>query len=62
MKAENYQRFEEWHPEEIVNDRIIYFDAYRKPRCGGKTDRGNVFWNVLFIVLCLSVLICLFLH
>lgn len=62
MKAGNYQRFEEWRPEENVTDRIIYFDAYRKPRYRGKTDSGNIFWNVLFIVLCLSVLVCLFMH
>lgn len=62
MKTGNYQRFVEWSPEEIVTDRIIYLDAYRKPRYRRKTDRGNVIWNVLFIVLCLSVLVCLFLH
>lgn len=62
MKTENYQSFESWNSEELVIKSIIYLDAYRKPRRGNRVKSVAIFWNVLFTVMCLSVLACLFLH
>ncbi len=68
MRTVSTQRYETWDDEVRIND-IIYLPqrpiyerkrAYRRRR--RSAGRSDLFWNVIFTVLCLSVLVCLFLH
>lgn len=67
MRTGNSQRFEQWN-DDYDMDNIIYLedhrnlDDYRETLRRRNLGKGDVFWNVAFVVLCLSVLICLFLH
>jgi hypothetical protein len=67
MRTANTQRNDTWDDEARMNDIIYlpqhhYYErkrTYRRRRSRGSSD---AFWNVIFTVLCLSVLVCLFLH
>jgi hypothetical protein len=68
MRTVNTQRNDIWDDEARMND-IIYLPQ-RQPYERKRTYRrrrwslgsSEAFWNVIFSVLCLSVLACLFLH
>lgn len=68
MRTVNTQRYDIRDDEMRVNDIIYLQDrcAYdrRRPRSRRRRNAGrsDMFWNVIFSALCLSVLVCLFLH
>ncbi|NLA87543.1 MAG: hypothetical protein GX847_09770 [Clostridiales bacterium] len=68
MKAAETQLYDTWNDAVRAND-IIYLrgrQAHHHRRRRGRRRRNaagsEVFWNVIFSALCLSVLVCLFLH
>jgi hypothetical protein len=68
MRTVNTQRYDTWDEESRV-DNVIYlpyryaYDGRRaRSRRRHSASRSDAFWNVIFTVLCLSVLVCLFLH
>ncbi len=62
MKAVNYARHDEWRREEEPSNNVIYLYDNRRVRSRRRKKNPDVFWNVLFSGLCLSVLVVLFLH
>lgn len=71
MRSANSQRTIEWAGSCTHTDNIIYFNEVselpdyraklrRKKRRG--ESRADAFWNLLYVVACLSVLVVLFLH
>lgn len=67
MKAENTHRIDPWYAEARTSNIIYLRDLFPQepiiPRRRRRKKRnGDMIWNVLFVTLCLSVLVCLFLH
>lgn len=68
MRTVNTRRYDTWDDEVRMNNIIYLRERYshsrRRPRSRRKqnADRPDLFWNVIFTALCLSVLVCLFLH
>jgi hypothetical protein len=70
MRTVNTQRYDIWDDEVPTNNIIYLRERYaynrRRPRTRSRrrqnTGRSDMFWNIVFTVLCLSVLVCLFLH
>ena len=61
MKSASCRDMENMRPESPVQNEIIYLYTPRKSaKRGGKG--GDVFWNIFFAVMCLSVLVILFLN
>lgn len=62
MKAVNFDNREHWGHEEGAMKNVIYLYDYTKARTRRKRNNSDIFWNVVFTGLCLSVLVILFLH
>jgi hypothetical protein len=68
MRTGNTNRVYDWETEGYIGGNIIYLSEHlsviepRKPRSKKRSGGGDVFWNILFIAACLSVLVVLFLH
>jgi hypothetical protein len=52
----------DWRAEGAAPAQIIDIRAHRRTVSRRKNSGGDLFWNVLFVGLCLSVLIVLFFH
>ena len=62
MKTDTCQRYERQHEEYVTTNNIIYLYDPKRATSRHKRNVSDVIWNVLFVGLCLSVLIVLFLH
>ncbi len=68
MKAAETQLYDTWNDAARANEIIYLRDRQahdrRRSRSRRRRNTGSseVFWNVIFSALCLSVLVCLFLH
>ena len=69
MKTGNANRIYDWETDDYIGgDNIIYLRGHlspieqKKPRDTKKNGGHDVFWNILYVVACLSVPVILFLH
>jgi hypothetical protein len=65
MKAVSCESYEHWTREDAAAcNNIIYLSDYapRRMRSRRRKNNGDLLWNVIFVGLCLSVLVILFLH
>jgi hypothetical protein len=62
MTTSHYSRHEQWAPVRRAPCDIIRIGDSQSRAAKRRNKRSDVFWNVVFAGLCLSVLVVLFCH